>query len=106
MTLDHLNAADRDAAITGFVNDYVTIVAYALETFDPTRLRKMAVFCDHVVATDFPPLPILARVVGWTLFEMQWKTKTLHEQLTAEETEVHEAAWRISDAILGSRDCH
>jgi hypothetical protein len=50
---------------------------------------------------ELPSLPVLTQVVGWACFMLRHVRQT--RQLTTAEQHVHSAAWRLSDAIHGSR---
>ena len=99
VTLADLTPAQRDAAIDGFVADYVSVLLHVVSETrvypdTPTMDALLASWARHEIAE---PEPVLAKAVAWTLFMMQWNAK--YRRLTAEEQAIHAAACRLSDAI-------
>lgn len=105
MDLRALNAADipRAAlvrAVDGAVRDVMTVAYHTLSNpVDYPPCRTLDVLFDHLQRRVFPPLAVVEKVAGWTLFVMQWRSR--YRPLTDEERDIHAAAQRVWDALEG-----
>jgi hypothetical protein len=104
MTLHDLAPSARDAAITGFVADVLSLAEHVLrEDADyPADTRIMDALVASLEQRCLPPVqPVLATVVAWVLFITEWNHR--FRVLTEEELRIRAVAWRLSDAIYGPR---
>jgi hypothetical protein len=104
-TFADLNPADREAAITGFTDDLVTLSAHVIgdsEAYPDSHPKQRAVFTAlmrSLTARQVPAPWVLAQTASWVLFYLRWQAKWNHHRLTVEEARVVCAARRILGAV-------
>jgi hypothetical protein len=98
MTFYDLEPAHREAAITGVVDDYCTVLAHVLaDTHAYPRGRSVEAILAAAQCREFPPIELFQKMVAWTLWTMQWHHR--FRALMPEEIAIEDAARRLSDAL-------
>jgi hypothetical protein len=99
MTFAELDRARQDAVIDTWLADYGDVMYHLWSSPEYPNTRTMTALLDHLQRRQLPPIPVLKTVIGWVLFEMQWRAK--FRPLTPDELTVREAAERLSDSLYG-----
>jgi hypothetical protein len=104
-TLPPLAPGDYERALSGVIHDYSEVLYHVLmdsgHWYPSWGQQHMAILVDCATRRVFPPLEVLARIIGWVCFTLDWHAK--YRELTDQERAIRDAAWRISDALHGPR---
>ena len=94
------------ARLDGFVADYADVARHVLvdrgEWYPPWSNPNNGRRSSACTARrELPPLDIVATVLSWVLFSLNWHER--YRRLTDTECALRDAAWRLSDSLHGPR---